>query len=268
MVNDFERLLATVIEVVLERDEGVILGPVSEHDFNDGIRSSVDFIYRFASPPIALEVTTVQHDSVLNTHSSASRLENRLSKLTKDEGLGSWHIVIWDDASVREMAIVLEGVLRAGEDIEVNEYSSEDLLRWTKARTRQQTLRLHAELSRVGVARAIRVAGEGEVFISTTGRSAEPWRGLDDVPVVLDANTAKLVTTGLEGHLAIGIGRFGVSTDPNATPVPTLPSGVERLWLIRLWSLRHVGCEVWSLRRGERHWTVHAPVFAAEPLGI
>jgi hypothetical protein len=252
-----EELLASVVERVLLRDDGRALGPRTEHDFNDGIRWAVDLTYDGATPPVALELTSVQDDWFLSTRSAVVKLADRLSRLAIDEGLGGWEVIVWDHVKMRDIEKVLARVLRDGDSIDVDGYTSDDLLSWRQAGDLDSKMDLHRRLSQAGIARVRRRSGRQDVSVSTGGKHVGVWSGLADLQAIVDSNAPKLAVTGLEGHLAVGIGRYRVSTSPEATSVPTLPGAVDRLWLVRLWRPRGAGYEVWSAARNDQNWKVH-----------
>ncbi len=75
---------------------------------------TVDFIYPSASPPLALEITTLPSSQAKAAESAGDKTVASLDKAAKDEGLGRWEL-LWNTTDnvdkLREQALV---VMRSG----------------------------------------------------------------------------------------------------------------------------------------------------------
>lgn len=260
LLSPLEALTAAIVERVLERDEGRHLGPRTVHDHNDGESWAVDLTYDHAVPRVALELTSVQDDRFLRTSSAAEKLARRLTALAEREGLGGWDVILTEAATVRDVEPVLTELIRAGATVDPTDYTSDDLLTWEAEGTLEAQLRQRRQLETLHIQRVERNDRIGSVRLNTFTGFDGGWEGLPDLDEVLAANSEKLAVTGLEGHLAVAVGRYQVDSSPGATAVPVVPPGVDRLWVIRLWHLSSGGYAVWSAGRGSDAWAVHADV--------
>ncbi len=255
-----EETLARIVEVVLDRDEGRNLGSRTIHDFNDGDQLAIDLTYDRAVPPVALELTTVQDDDFLATSSYTRGVSERLSSVAESERLGAWEVTVSEDGDLSTMEAIVTEVLRGGEDVHAMRYTSDDLRRWQRDGSLPEEIAFRKRLATAGVEEVKRSSVVVGVAVHTWGSSEGEFQGVLDLDEVVDSNVKKIAAAKREGHLAVGVGRFRVSHDPLRTPVPTLPSAMTRIWLVRLWYAPESGYPVWSARAGETEWTIHPPV--------
>jgi hypothetical protein len=74
----------------------------------------------------------------------------------------------------------------------------------------------------------------------------------------IEANAKKLAACRpRRTHLVVGLAEFGVARDPAATRVPELPSSIDDLWVVHLWSGAGDRPCLWHAQRGDRDWVVH-----------
>jgi len=257
-VRAFEKEAASIVERALATEESRTLGPRNRRDASDGTGIAVDFTYDAATPPVALEVTTVQDDSFLSAASQSHKLADRLEEAADGEGLTRFMFTIDEKADMRQIFGPLLELMRAGDEITVKYYTSDDLKAWDDAGVLERRVTQHATLDALGIAQAIPAPNARAVTVSTSGSSFGGWApamGLEDV--VAD-NLVKLLVLGptYEKHLVIGIGKYGVSQYADLTPVPTLPPGLDRLWLVHLWTAAR-GKQIWSAVSSSTAWLVH-----------
>lgn len=255
-----EDTIARAIETVLHRDYGRLLGPRTEHDFNDGIRWSIDLTYESADPPVALELTTVQDSRFLGTASYVRKVSERLSKLADQEELGTWEVTVREEGDLTDLQAVVTEVVRRGEEIDVRAYSSDDLRRWQQEGRLEKERALRRRLALAGVDQIRRSPAVTGVAVHTWGSSEGSFQGVGDLDAVVLSNAQKIAATGHEGHLGVGVGRYRISSDPADTLLPPLPDAITRIWLVHLWYMPAIGYHVWSAGAGDSSWTVHPPV--------
>lgn len=258
-MNASEYLLATIVEQILQRDEGRHLGNRTEHDHNDGVRLAIDLTYDEATPPVAMELTSVQDDSYLGTVSFVRKAADRLTRLARAERLGGWEVVV-SEGNLANLEVTVADLIRSGREIDVTHYTSDDLIRWERTGELHAEMALRQRLKASNVAQIRRLGSGHHVAISTWGESKGSFGGILDLGAVIEANIAKIAAAAREGHLVVGVGRFRTSEDPSLTPVPSLPTGLDRLWLVRLWTSPDVGYRVWSATPERDRWLVHEPL--------
>jgi hypothetical protein len=79
----------------------------------------------------------------------------------------------------------------------------------------------------------------------------------NDLQAVVDDNAAKFAgVQGYEHHLAVLIGRFDFSGEPQETTVPSFPEEIDRLWIVPSWATGDERIGVWSALRGGATWQV------------
>jgi hypothetical protein len=259
-MRDFEDTAAEIIESTLAQEEARTLGKRRRRDALDGTGILVDFTYDEAVPQVALEVTTIQDDSFLSATSAARKLAERLSERSHAEALTPYSFTISETATMRRLDAPLLELMRGGRSIRPGVYSSDDLRTWEQSGTLKENLELHRTLEQLGVADAEPAPQFRDVVVSTYGESSGEWAPAEGLEDVASANLAKLVALGrpYETHLAIGIGKYRVSQSADRTSVPQFPPGLDRLWLIHLWTDRGA-TQVWSAVPTEARWRVHAP---------
>lgn len=236
----------------MARDFGRELGPRTRRDAIDPSGLRVDYTYEDATPRLALEISTGQDDKFLAGASSAGKLEKRLNQVAAEESLGGYSVELQSNTPMNEVEPLILEVMRRGEDVSLT-YSSDDLTRWKSDGTYSWQKKVRAEFKRLRVVRVARNTQINAVTMHTWGgESLGEWRGFDDADLQIKANMAKFIEAqGYEGHLGIGNNRFRVSNDASRSPVPDLPSGLARLWVVHLWTTGECPNVVWSLGAGE-----------------
>jgi hypothetical protein len=251
--------IADAVETALGKETRV-LGRRTHRDARDGSGIRVDFTYDSCSPPVALEVTSVQDESFLEAHSAARRLAEDLTAHAGLEGLTHYRVTIRSSAFVKHAKPILLDLMRRGESMPRDNYTSDDLMRWDADGSRAAHLSRMRSLAQAGVAEAVPAPGDSGTSVSTWGESGErvPLEGIE---WEIAANLPKLIEAGseYERHLAIGVGRFGVTQIAAKTPVPALPVDLHRLWLVHLWTAMDRSMPVWSIVQGDPRWRIHEP---------
>lgn len=260
-VRNFEDQAADIVESTLAHEESRGLGRRRRRDAQDGSGIRVDFTYDQAVPPVALEVTTLQDDSFLSAGSAAQKLADRLSDVAKEEQLTPFAFTISERADMsRKLDATLLDLMRSGQPVRPGDYSSDDLRDWDQARTLKENVERHHRLEELGIADAQPAPQYQDVIVSTYGEAFGGWAPAGGLENVARSNLAKLFELGpsYETHLAIGIGKYRVSQSADSTRVPRFPVGLDRLWLMHLWTDKGA-MQVWSVGSTEARWRVHTP---------
>jgi len=255
-----EEDLAFVVETA-RAAEGAPLGARRWRDARDGSRIIVDYTYDACSPPVALEVTTIQDDEFRQAASESEKLGRRLRRLAEREHLAPFHVVLNERAHMRGVEPALREQMRRGQGILVNRYSSDDLTASDDEEQMERVVRWHRELEALGVVEITRLPEGRETMVSLCGDSE--WAPLVIFESLFAENVPKLVAAGAayERHLVVGLAKYGISQFAGLTPVVDLPGDLDHLWVVHLWTARpDRKRSVWSLRRGDWAWREHEPV--------
>ena len=254
----FEDEAASIVERVLATEESRRIGPRTRRDASDGTGIAVDFTYDSATPPVALEVTTIQDDSFLSAASQSHKLADRLEEAADAEGLTRFMFTIDEKADMRRIFDPLVELMRNGDEITVKHYTSDDLMAWDDAGVLEQKVTQHVLLDALGIAQAIPAPNARAVTVSTSGSSFGGWAPATGLEDVVADNLEKLLVLGstYEKHLVIGIGKYRVSQYADLTPVPILPPELDRLWLVHLWTAAR-GKQIWSATSSSTAWLAH-----------
>jgi len=236
-----------------------VLGPRSRRDAQDDSGIIVDFTFDEAQPPLALEVTTVQDDSFLSARSQALKLVDRLREAGEREGLPPFMFSINERTDMKAVFEPLLELMRSGEKTRPGQYTSGDLKRWDSEGTLRDNLAWHQMLESWGIGEAYPLPDGRSTTVATWGESFGGWAPATGVEDVVAANLTKLIAVGTsyEKHLAVGIGKYRVSQYVELTPVPHLPQGLDRLWLVHLW-VGPMGRQIWSYSPNDASWRVHS----------
>jgi hypothetical protein len=268
-VDPIEAEVVHAVETVLTVEHGRALGERTRRNAEDDSGIVVDFTYEEARPPIALEVTGVQDDNFLQAAYEARKLKDRLTQAASAEGLGPFLITLNEKARMKGLDELLLSVMRTDSPIRTGCYTSLDLNRWEADGRLDEKPELHAKLDTAGVAEVAPAPhAEDPITIATWGESPV-WGPLVDLTREISENLGKLVATGpaYEHHLAVGIGRYGISQQASDTPVPSLPAELDRLWLVHLWT-GSGRLPVWSLDVSDSAWREHASVDPVAPSSL
>jgi hypothetical protein len=118
----------------------------------------------------------VQDDHFLSTvHEVGKKLRNRLDETAKKETLTPFRSTISERAKINTLYEPMIELMRAGQSIRANDYSSDDLRAWEDAGTLEQHIEQHRTLSELGIVEAIAAPKDRAVTISTYGESSGGW---------------------------------------------------------------------------------------------
>jgi hypothetical protein len=245
-----EEDLATKIEKVLLRDEGVNLGPRTRRDATDQSGLTVDFTYDQTRH--ALEVTTTP-DASTPAAVAAAKLADRLSKVAT-----GWIVVLSDKATMRTLDNELLGLMASGVGLRPSHYGSDDVDQWIRNGVLDEIMELRRRLERLGIVELVRQPDIEGVEAMVTGDLRTFGGATTPLAEAVQANAKKLaVCRPRRTHLVVGLAEFGVSRVPVATAVPDLPDAIDDLWIVHLWKGPGEQPPIWHARRGDIAWTIH-----------
>jgi hypothetical protein len=158
--REAEKQVAEYVEEEVARYEGRNLGVRKRRDGCGGLR--VDFTYDAATPPVAMEITTLVEPDVKALGAELLKLETGLQEIASSEELGAWLLGIRVGANVRNLRQPLVDLLRChrgrnGVAIFAADEAPEDMT--------DGDLRLLAELFDLGLASAMRSDEGNELSI-------------------------------------------------------------------------------------------------------
>ena len=242
--------LANRVEAVIARDLGIQLGDRERRDGIDGSGLTVDFTYDATGH--AMEITTTP-DASTPDGVAASKLADRLS-----EEANGWIVVLNAGARMRDLDRDLLDLMCAGVGIRPAEYSSDDLERWRRQGCLEGELQRRKRLEKLGIVELVRQPSVDRVEAMVMGDLRTFGGTSSQLEHALKSNSEKLAACRpRRTHLVVGLAEFGVSRDPAATPVPELPSAIDDLWVLHLWSAGGERCVLWHAQRGDSERTVH-----------
>lgn len=198
--------IAKWVAIYSERYRGKSLG---EPVLNDDGSGDLLFDIRFdnASPPVALEVTSIVDPPFIATARTADPVADEMTRAVIDEGLGRWYINVVAGTRLRAISGDLLDGIRAGggtlPDGVIDVSPAED--------------------------------GEPGVVIGTwSSATAVALPGFTrELMEAVSANEDKLaLAEGYERHLAVDLRALRAS-DPSSTPGPNLPPSIDLLWVVR-----------------------------------
>jgi hypothetical protein len=250
--DEIEVQVAEIIEQTMADSYDRNLGPRVRRDATDGSGLRVDFTYDETTPHVALEVTTLVTPKTKAVGSELIKLENGLEPIVSSEGLGSWDLAIFSDAIPKQLDEPLAEFLRsekgrAGKATYSVEEAPDDLT--------DEQLRLLAHLFDSGVFMALRTDEEQSVSIFPPVGDPGVVGGFATLlRAVIAANVDKLrEASPREAHLGVYASR-PVSADPARTPPPSLPDGVDGLWVLFDYYNAKQTHRLWHMIRGEGRW--------------
>lgn len=259
--------LAAAVSATLWREERRDLGTWKRRDGQDDSGLRVDFTFDNARPSVALEITSIQDVSFLRAGDACMKLAQHLTKTARREGLRQYVFAVEEKPELRKLADPLLTLMRSGGSVGSNLTANDHAVGGGAATKTQQELRHW--LQALGVIMAHPADPGDETMISVVGES-EPFRPIAGLEREIASNLPKLLEAGqkFERHLAIGVGCFGISKSPGATPLPTMPIHLDRLWLVHLWTPMNGAMAVWSVMPGDRTWRVHEPFLSVDRLVV
>ena len=184
-----------------DRDLG---GPTLNDD--GSAESLIDIRFDSASPPVALEVTSIVDPPFIATARTADPVADELTTVALDEGLGRWYVEVVAGTHLRPIKDAILQVIKALAPLPPG------VLKVTPAE-----------------------GGEPGVVIGTwSSTGARPLPGITtELQEAINANRAKLSQAqGYERHLAVDL-RAPRASDPSMSPMPPLPTEVDVLWVVR-----------------------------------
>jgi hypothetical protein len=250
--DELEEQVAEIIEQAMKREYEQDLGSRVRRDATDDTELRVDFTYDDAQPPVALEVTTLVTPKTMAVGSELIKLETRLEQIVRSEDLGSWLLGIFADASPKRLEGPLTELLRtekgrAGTATYSVEEAPNDLA--------DGQLALLTDLFDSGLFMAQRADEESSVSIFPPVSGPSVIGGFGTIlRAVIAANIDKLrEARPRETHLGVYVSR-PVSADPARTPPPSLPDGIDALWvLFDYYNAKHT-YRLWQMVRDEGRW--------------
>jgi hypothetical protein len=221
-------------------------------------RLRVDFAYPDAKPsPIALEVTSVRDSAHLAGVPAALQAQERLSRVAEQESLGSWLASVVATRNLKTLEREILELVRVGHAILPGHYTVDDLMAQSSDAERQAFMQRHDDLKQKGLQGLERWPSKRENAVWILPMSGVRMIGgfPNDLQAVVDDNAAKLAgVQGYEHHLAVLIGRFDFSGEPQETTVPSFPEEIDRLWIVPSWATGDERIGVWSALRGGATW--------------
>lgn len=250
-----EEVAARIVGSVMRDHFGQELGPRRRHDGSSPEQLQVDFTYDEAKPNgVAIEVTGHHRSGDPQTSAEAQKLEQDLSISVVQERLGGWIVVLERNASIRKLKPLLLEMMRAGDEIRPDEYSSSDL----DAQSGEgltEFLEFHRTLKDHGLVSLERIPinDHGVRHMVIGGGIIEGFsEALDNA---IQANVGKLEKARPRTtHLVILVYDYQTSAYSSATPAPDLPEGLDYLWVLIPWGTNRGPSNLWILRRGETQW--------------
>jgi hypothetical protein len=230
-----ELVVARAVSDVSSWGIGRELGEPRLHDdqTQDGM---FDVEFPQATPPVAMEITSIADGDYLATANAAQSIVDRhLQEVAEETGRNvHWLFSVTSGTVLRRLRPYLEQVIRDGRDVGSDE--------------------LPAGLISVGRELGDRPA----VRIGTwSAATAGPLRGIyEELLDAVESNRAKLgAASGYERHLAVDVLALRAS-DPAATHAPMLPEEVDWLWVVRRAYSALRGSPVVWVTDGSGRWRV------------
>ena len=263
MSREGEEILATVIEAVLATERTTRLGCRRRRDGTDDSGLTVDFTYDQATPPVAMEITSIEDSHFLSSGDASSDLAMRLNDAVEKEGLRPFTFTIKASARVRELDSLLIGLMRTGTTIPLTGYTSNDLGRWRSQGTLEENVAFRRRLEAIGLVGAEpSPQGAGvTIVLWPTGSGFRPVSGLAEI-IAANINKLRQLPSGYERHLVVYVAAYGISAYPAGAEVPQLPSDLNRVWVLHDKRDGSSDLILWSLVPHQREWRVHDPVRA------
>ncbi len=251
--------------------EGIEPGPRECHDAQKD-RLRVDFVYPAAHPrPIALEITSIVDDAFLAGTKATDAAIGRLTALAEKEKWGAWLAAVVAVERVKELEPIIADVIRdaipmretlvaRGWGIRPNHYTSDDLRRLPSDRARRAFVKRHQQVKAMGLEEVLPVESRREHVVAVLPMSGVRVFGAftEELRRAVTDNASKLgEVRGLERHLAVLVDRFDLVPDPDLTPPPKFPRGLDCLWVVHRWRRLQDWLAVWVARRGDALWRVY-----------
>jgi hypothetical protein len=250
--REAEEEAAEYVEEEVARYDGRNLGVRTRRDGSGGLR--VDFTYDVATPPVAMEITTLVKPDVKALGAELLKLEAELQEIVSSEELGTWLLGIRVGVNVRRLRQPLADLLRRhrarnGAAIFAADEAPEDMT--------GGDLQLLAELLDLGLTSAMR-SGEGNK-LSIFPPIVSAQEGDDGFGTLLRAALAANVdklreARPRETHLVVWLDRSGLSPDPVRTPAPELPDGIDVLWVLLGYFNARWTYRLWRTTASDRRW--------------
>ena len=235
---------------------------------------TVDFVFDEAEPaPLAIEITRLLNPSEAEGDDALMKhLVEPLGALASEEQWGCWAVAVSLVADMRELRAAVTALIREGNEIRPGNYISEDLLTAEMAGELHSFLASHCRLVGLGlvevsrcidpelrdseaVQRSLATRVEHEVKVLGVG-GARPITGVTAslYECFLD-NSGKLAAARpRQTHLAVEILRWDAARSPNDTPVPPLPTSVDRIWVLHRWAHHRDEPDIWWATADALEW--------------
>lgn len=250
--GEVEEQVAEVIEQTMAHGFGRDLGPRVRRDAKDGSELRVDFTYDEATPPVALEVTTLVTPKTMAVNSELIKLEDRLKPIVSSEDLGAWQLAIFSDATLKQLDKPLTTFLRS-------EKGRQDMATYSVEEApydlTDDQLGLLAHLFDSGLFMAQRTDEEPSLSIYPPASDPGVVGGFGTLlRAAVAANLDKLrEARPRQTHLGVYASR-PVSSDPARTVPPSLPEGLDGLWIVfDYYNAKHTH-RLWHTTRDEGRW--------------
>jgi hypothetical protein len=247
-----EQYLVEVVTDVAARDLGEDWGPWRRRDAQDDSGLRVDLT--FDASNIALELTAL-HDADWNAAGSeAAKLEKELSAFVRERGLPGWIVGVSSTTRLKELATALKPLMAANIEIRPMHYSSQDLKEAEEAGALDEFVERHRKFRDLGLSVLHRTGDDAPVSFMIAGAGFQILGFTEHLAKAVVDNAAKLgEARPRDTHLAVLVVRWDLSDSPAETAPPSLPPGVDALWIVH--PIRsQPDAQVWLAGRGDETW--------------